>query len=102
VAYGQEMVARHGEGFDWRAALIHAMAHTLIPLCMILVVCIYYMMCNVVSYIVHRYSMLNGVIDSREMRRVKAAGSSQSSGATSHHRSRQGAIKDARLQEVIA
>jgi hypothetical protein len=69
---------------------------------MILVVWIYYMMCNVVSYVVCRYSMLNGVIDSREVRRVKAAGLSQSSGATNHHRSRQGAVEDARMQEVIA
>jgi hypothetical protein len=59
------------------------------------------MMCNV-SYVVCRYSMLNGLIDSREVRRVKAAGSSWSSGAASRQRSRQGVIEDARLQEVIA
>jgi hypothetical protein len=69
---------------------------------MILVVCIYYMMCNVVRYVVCRYSMLNGVIDSREVRRVKAMGPSQSSGVASHHRSRQGATEDTRMQEVIA
>jgi hypothetical protein len=40
---------------------------------MILVVCIYYMKCNVVSYVVCRYSMLNGVINSREVRRAKIA-----------------------------
>jgi hypothetical protein len=68
---------------------------------MILVMCIYYMMCNV-SYVVCRYSMLNGVIDSREVRRAKEADLSRSSGAASHHRSRQGAVEDARLQEVIA
>jgi hypothetical protein len=38
------------------------------------------MMCNV-TYVVCRYSMLNGVIDSREVRRAKAAGPSWSSGA---------------------
>jgi hypothetical protein len=69
---------------------------------MILVVCIYYFMCNVVSYVVSRYSMLNGMIDSREVKRVKVAGPSQSSGAVSHHRSRQGTVEDARMQEVIA
>jgi hypothetical protein len=42
---------------------------------MILFVCIYYMMCNV-SYVVCRYSMLNGVIDSSEVRRVKEVGPS--------------------------
>jgi hypothetical protein len=69
---------------------------------MILVVCIYYMMCNVVSYVVCKYYMLNEVIDFREVRRAKAAGPSQSSGAASHHISRQGAVDYARLQEVIA
>jgi Ni,Fe-hydrogenase III large subunit len=68
---------------------------------MILLVCIYYMMCNV-SYVVCRYSILNGVIDSREVRRAKATGPSRSSGAASRQRSRQGAIKDVRFQEVIA
>jgi hypothetical protein len=68
---------------------------------MILVVCIYYMMCDV-SYAVCRYSMLNGMIDSREVRRVEATGPSWSSGVVSHHRSMQGAVEDARLQEVIA
>jgi hypothetical protein len=67
---------------------------------MILVVCIHYMMCNV-SYIVFKYSMLNEVIDSREVRRVKVVGLSRSSGAVSHHKSRQGVVEDARLQEVI-
>jgi hypothetical protein len=37
------------------------------------------MMCNV-TYVVCRYSMLNGVIDSREVRRVKVADPSWSSG----------------------
>jgi hypothetical protein len=41
----------------------------------ILFVCIYYMMCNM-SYVVCIYSMLNELIDSREVRRAKAAGSS--------------------------
>jgi TorA maturation chaperone TorD len=59
------------------------------------------MMCNV-SYVVCGYSMLNGVIDSREVRRVKAAGLSWSSGAASHHRSRQGTVEDTRLQDVIS
>jgi hypothetical protein len=68
---------------------------------MILFVCIYYMMCNV-NYVVCRYSMFNRVIDSREVRRAKAAGPSQSSGAASRQRSRQDAVQDARLQEVIA
>jgi hypothetical protein len=68
---------------------------------MILFVCIYYMICNV-TYVVCRYSMLNGLIDSREVRRVKAAGPSWSSRAASRQRSRQGVVKDARLQEVIA
>jgi hypothetical protein len=68
---------------------------------MILFVCIYYMMCNV-SYVVCRYSMLNGVIDFGKVRRVKAVGPSWSSRAASRQRSRKGAIKDARLQEVIA
>jgi hypothetical protein len=45
--------------------------------------------------------MLNGVIDSREVRRVKAVGPSWSSGAASQQRPRQDAIEDARLQEVI-
>jgi hypothetical protein len=54
------------------------------------------------SYVVCRYSMSNRVIDSMEVRREKAVGPSQSSGAASHHRSRQGAIEDARMQEVIA
>jgi Ni,Fe-hydrogenase III large subunit len=63
--------------------------------------CIYYMMCNV-SYVVCRYSMLNGVIDSRKVRRVKVVGPSRSSGTANRQRSRQGAIEDARLQEVIA
>jgi hypothetical protein len=67
---------------------------------MILFVCIYYMMCNVI-YVVCRYSMLNGVIDSREVRRAKAAGPSWSSGAACQQRSRQLAVEDARLQEVI-
>jgi hypothetical protein len=68
---------------------------------MILFVCIYYMMCNV-SYVVCRYSMLNGVIDSTEVRMAKAAGPSWSSGAASRQRSRQGVIEGARLQEVNA
>jgi hypothetical protein len=55
-----------------------------------------------VSYVVCRYSILNGVIDSREVRRVKTVGSLWSSGAPSRQRSRQGAVEDARLQEVIA
>jgi hypothetical protein len=42
---------------------------------MILFVCIYYMVCNV-SYVVCKYSMINEVIDSREVRRVKAVGPS--------------------------
>jgi hypothetical protein len=67
---------------------------------MILFVRIYYMMCNV-SYVVCKYSILNGVIDSREVRRAKAAGLSRSSGAASRQRSRQGTIEDARLQEMI-
>jgi hypothetical protein len=53
------------------------------------------------SYVVCRYSMLNGLIDFREVRRAKAGGSSRSLGATSRQRSRQGAVDDARLQEVI-
>jgi hypothetical protein len=60
------------------------------------------MMCNIVSYVVCRYSMLNGVIDSMEVRRAKATGLSQSSGAASHHRLLQCAVEDARMQEVIA
>jgi hypothetical protein len=63
---------------------------------MILFVCIYYMMCNV-SYVVCRYSMLNGVIYFREVRKAKATSPSWSSGAVSHQRSRQGVIEDARL-----
>jgi hypothetical protein len=59
------------------------------------------MMCNV-SYVVCRCGMLNGLIVSREVRRVKAAGSSWSTGAASWQISRQGTIDDARLQEVIA
>jgi hypothetical protein len=59
------------------------------------------MMCNV-NYIMCRYSMLNGLIDSREVRSVNAAGSSWSSRAASWQSSRQGAVGDARLQEVIA
>jgi hypothetical protein len=59
------------------------------------------MMCNV-TYVMCRYSMLNGVIDSREVRRVKAADPSRSSGGANRQRSRQGAVEDARLQEVIA
>jgi hypothetical protein len=39
-----------------------------------------------------RYSMLNRVIDSREVRRAKAVGPSWSSGAASHHRSKQEVI----------
>jgi hypothetical protein len=39
---------------------------------MILVVCIYYMMSDVMNYVVCRYNMLNGVIDSKEVRMVKA------------------------------
>jgi hypothetical protein len=63
--------------------------------------CIYYMMCNV-SYIVCRYFILNGLIDPREVRKVKAVGSSWSSRAASWQSSRQGVVDDARLQEVIA
>jgi hypothetical protein len=59
------------------------------------------MMCNV-SYVVCRYSMLNGLIVSKEVRRTKEVGSSQSSGAASRQSSRQGAVEDVRLQEVIA
>jgi hypothetical protein len=59
------------------------------------------MMCNL-SYVVCRYSMLNGVIDTMEVRRVKAAGPSQNSRAASRQRSRQGIVEDTRLQEVIA
>jgi hypothetical protein len=59
------------------------------------------MMCNV-SYVVCRYSIINGLIDSRKVRRAKATGSLQSSGAASRQSSQQGAIDDARLQEVIA
>jgi hypothetical protein len=59
------------------------------------------MMCNV-NYVVCKYSMLNGVIDSKEVRRMKTASLSRSSGAASHHRSRQGVVEYARLQEVIA
>jgi hypothetical protein len=40
------------------------------------------MMCNV-NYVMCRYSMLNGLIDSREVRRAKAAGLSRSSRAAS-------------------
>jgi hypothetical protein len=58
-------------------------------------------MCNV-SYAMCRYSILNGVLYSREVRRVKAAGPSRSSRAASRQRSRQGVVEDARLQEVIA
>jgi hypothetical protein len=68
---------------------------------MILFVFIYYMM-YIVTYVVCRYSMLNGVIDSSEVKRVKVAGLSRSSGDVSWQRSRQGTIEDARLQEVIA
>jgi hypothetical protein len=68
---------------------------------MILFVCIYYMMYNV-SYVVCGNSMLNGVIDSTEVRRAKATSPSRSSAAASWQRSRQGAVEDARLQEVIA
>jgi hypothetical protein len=46
--------------------------------------------------------MLNGLIDSREVRRANAVGSSWSSGVASRQSSRQGTIDDARLQEVIA
>jgi hypothetical protein len=67
----------------------------------ILFVCIYYIMCNV-SYVVCLYSMLNGLIDSREVRRVKTTGSLQSSGAASRQSSKQGAVNDTRLQEVTA
>ena len=49
-----------------------------------------------------RYSMLNGMIDSNEVRRAKAAEPSQSSGAATRHGSRQDATSDARLQEEIA
>jgi hypothetical protein len=63
--------------------------------------CIYYMMCNA-SYIVCRYFILNGLIDSREVRRAKAVGSPWSSRAASWQSSRQDAVDDARLQEVIA
>jgi hypothetical protein len=59
------------------------------------------MMCNV-TYVVCRYSILNGVIDSREVRRAKAAGPSRNSRDASQQRSRQGTIEGARLQEVIA
>jgi hypothetical protein len=59
------------------------------------------MMCNM-SYVVCRYSMLNGLIDSSEVRRVKAASLSRSSRAASRQSSRQGAVDDTRLQEVIA
>jgi hypothetical protein len=57
-------------------------------------------MCNV-SYVICRYSMLNGLIDSREVRRAKAAGSSRSSRDVSRQSSRQGTVDDARSQEVI-
>jgi hypothetical protein len=46
--------------------------------------------------------MLNGVIDSTEVRWAKATSLSRSSAAASWQRSRQGAVEDARLQEVIA
>jgi hypothetical protein len=59
------------------------------------------MMCNM-SYVVCRYSMLNGLIDSREVRRAKVVGSSRSSGIASRQSSWQGVVDDARLQEVIA
>jgi hypothetical protein len=68
---------------------------------MILVVCIYYMMFDVMNYVVCRYNMLKGVINSKEVRMVKAVGPSQSPGATSHHRSRQGAVEDTWMHEVI-
>ena len=45
---------------------------------------------------------VNGLIDSRELRRAKAVGSSRSSGAASRQSLWQGTIDDARLQEVIA
>jgi hypothetical protein len=48
------------------------------------------MMCNM-SYVVCRYSILNGLIDSRELRDCQ---STKFSG--------QGIVDDARLQEVIA
>jgi hypothetical protein len=47
-------------------------------------------------------TLLNRVIDSKKVRRVKAVNPLQSSGAASRQRSRQGAVEDARLQEVIA
>jgi hypothetical protein len=59
------------------------------------------MMC-IVTYVVCRYSMLNGMIDSREVGKAKVAGLSWSSGAVSRQRSRQGVVEDARFQEVIA
>jgi hypothetical protein len=46
--------------------------------------------------------MLNELIDSREVRRAKAVGSSWSLGVASQQSSRQGTIDDARLKEVIA
>jgi hypothetical protein len=41
--------------------------------------------------------MLNGMINSREVGRANAVGLSRSSWATCHHKSRQGAVEDARL-----
>jgi hypothetical protein len=58
------------------------------------------MMCNM-SYVECRYSILNGLIDSREVRRAKATGSSRRSRAASRQSPRQGAVDDARLREVI-
>jgi hypothetical protein len=57
---------------------------------------IYYMMCNM-SYVECRYSILNGLIDSREVRRAKATGSSRRSRAASRQSPQQGAVDDARL-----
>jgi hypothetical protein len=57
------------------------------------------MMCNM-TYVECRYSMLNGLIDSREVRRATAVGSSRSSGVVSQQSSRQDAVDDARLQAV--
>jgi hypothetical protein len=48
------------------------------------------------------YSMLNGVIDSREVRSQKAAQSSQSSGSSSIHRHRsEDELRIIRLKEAM-
>nr|ACG46459.1 hypothetical protein [Zea mays] len=82
--YGQEMVRRHEKDYDRRKAPIDPM--------------VVYATGGRKSH--GRYSMFNGVIDSREVRSQRSGSSSERSGARTHRQSEH-ELEVARVQEEI-